>query len=339
MKTLTTFLLAFTVMVSSLLPVTGADMPRGRLTGGQIYELPGWFKKSFLVLDEDVQEAGERGRHVMLFMHLAECPYCARLLDENFRQGETKEFAEQHFDVIGINIRGGNTVEWFDGKSYTETELARKLKVVATPTLVFFDANGNVALQLNGYRKPPALRQALDYVHGKHYQSQSLASYVERQNKSAVYHLRPDPRFSDMTDFKGYSRPLAVIFEDKDCADCDEFHAKVLNHAAVKPELEKFRVVRLDAYSKSPVIDIEGRKTTPKEWAQRLNVIYRPGAVFFNEGKERMRMDGMHYHFHFRELLRYVSGRHYREHATFSSYNAARREELLQQGVVIDYSQ
>jgi thioredoxin-related protein len=339
MKTLTTFLLAFAVMVSSMLPVAGADMPRGRLTGGQIYELPGWFKKSFLVLSEDVQEAREQGRHVMLFMHLAECPYCARLLDENFRSGDTKNFAEKNFDVIGIDIRGSNTVEWFDGKSYSEKELAMMLKVVATPAMLFFDANGKTVLRLDGYRQPRPMRQALDYVHGKHYQSQSLARYVEQQNNNAVYRFRPDPRFSDMTDFKGYSRPLAVIFEDKDCADCDEFHAKVLNHAAVQPELAKFKVVRLDAYSTSPIIDIEGRKTTPKEWAQRLNVIYRPGVVFFNEGKERAWMDGMYYHFHLKELLRYVSGKHYRQHSTFSSYSATRREELLQQGVVIDYSQ
>lgn len=339
MRTSAALLLAFAVMVSFPLSVAGTEVPRGRLTGGQVYELPVWFKKSFLVLNEDIREAGERGRHVMLFMHLDECPYCARLLDENFRQGETKEFAEKHFDVIGINIRGGNTVEWFDGKSYSETELARELKIVATPTLVFFDAKGKTVLQLNGYRKPSTLRQALDYVHGRRYQSESLASYVEQQNKNAVYRFRSDPRFSDTTDFKGYSKPLAVIFEDKDCADCDEFHIKVLNHAAVQPELAKFKIVRLDAYSTSPIIDIDGRKTTPKEWAQRLNIVYRPGVVFFNEGRERMRMDGMQYHFHFKELLRYVSGRHYRKYSSFSSYNAARREELLSQGVVIDYSQ
>lgn len=339
MRISATLLLVFAVMVSSPLAAVGDEAPRGRLTGGVKYDLPGWFKKSFLVLNEDVQEAREQGRHLMLFMHLAECPYCARLLDENFRNGDTKNFTEKNFDVIGIDIRGGNTVEWFDGKSYSERELATMLRTIATPTMLFFDANGKIVLRLNGYRKPSVLRQALDYVHGKHYQSQSLASYVEQQNHNAVYRFRPEPRFSDMTDFKGYSRPLAVIFEDKDCADCDEFHAKVLNHAAVQPELAKFKVVRLDAYSTSPIIDIEGRKTTPKEWVQRLNVIYRPGVVFFNEGKERMRMDGMQYHYHFKEISRYVSGKHYREHATFSSYNAARREELLQQGAVIDYSQ
>lgn len=194
-------------------------------------------------------------------------------------------------------------------------------------------------MRLNGYRKPPAIRQALDYVHGRYYPSQSLTSYIERQKISADYRLKPDARFSGMTDFKGYAKPLAVLFEDKDCVDCEEFHAKVLNHPDVQPELAIYKIARLDAYSTSPIVDVDGRKTTPKAWAQRLNILYRPGIVFFNEGKERMRMDGMHYHFHFRELLRYVSGRHYRQHATFTSCNAARREELLRQGAVIDHSQ
>ncbi|MDO8706742.1 MAG: thioredoxin fold domain-containing protein [Sulfuricaulis sp.] len=331
--------MAIAVAVAGMTPVAEADTPPGRLTGGQIYDLPGWFKKSFLVLGEDMQEAKAQGRHVLLFLHLAECPYCARQLDENFRSGDTKIFAEKHFDVIAIDIRGGSTVEWFDGKSYTEKALAAKLKVMATPTLLFFDHGGKTVLRLNGYRQPRSLRQALDYVHQKQYHLQSLASFVEKQKQNPVYGFRQDPRFSNMSNFKGYSQPLAVIFEDQDCVDCDEFHTKVLDHADVQPELAKFKVVRLDAYSTSPIVDFDGRKTSPREWAQRLNVIYRPGVVFFNEGKERVRMDGMQYHFHFKELLRYVSGKHYRRHASFSSYNAERREELLQQGVVIDYSQ
>lgn len=339
MQNLQAYLTAFAVMILVLPPVAGADTPRGRVTGGVNYELPGWFKSSFLILNEDVEEASKRGRHLMLFGHLEQCPYCARLLDENFRQGETKEFTEKHFDVIGIDIRGGKNVEWFDGNSYTEQQVAKNLKVKATPAMVFFDVKGNIVLQLNGYRKPAALRQALDYVNGKHYQTQTLAAYVEQLNKAAVYQFHKDLRFSEMTNFKNYDKPLAVIFEDKDCVDCNEFHAKVLSHAEVKPELAKFKIVRLDAYSDSPIVDIDGEKTTPKKWVQNLNIVYRPGIALFNEGAVRTRMDGMQFHFHFKELLRYVSGKYYHQFDTPSLYNAARREELLKQGVVIDYSQ
>lgn len=40
-----------------------------------------------------------------------------------------------------------------------------------------------------------------------------------------------------------------------------------------------------------------------------------------------------------KELLRYVSGAYYKQYDSFSKYNAARRPELLQQGVTIDYAE
>ena len=315
-----------------------AEVAPGKITGGQKYDMPAWFKMSFLDLKDDLKEADAHGRQLLLFLHLEECPYCARMLNENFREGATKEFIERHFDVIGIDIRGSRTVDWFDGRQYSEQALAQKLKVFITPMVVFIDPEGKTALQLSGFRKHQTFRQALEYVQQKAYRHESLASFVAKQQQ-APYRLRAEPMFRELTDFKDYRKPLALMFEDKDCTDCDEFHDKVLTHPEVLPEISHFKVVRLDAYSDQPITDINGKRTTPKQWAERLKLIYRPGIVLFNEGKERARVDGMLYHFHFKELLRYVSGRYYKQYDSFSLYNAARRTELLQQGINIDYAQ
>ena len=315
-----------------------AEVAPGKITGGQKYDMPAWFKMSFLDLKDDLKEANQHGRQLLLFLHLEECPYCARMLNENFREGATREFIERHFDVIGIDIRGSRTVDWFDGQQYSEHALAQKLKVFGTPIIIFIDPEGKTALQLNGFRKPQAFRQALEYVQQKTYRRESLASFVAKQQQTP-YRLRAEPMFRELTDFKNYRKPLAVMFEDKDCTDCDEFHDKVLTHPEVLPELSHSTVVRLDAYSDQPITDINGKRTTPKQWAERLKLIYRPGIVLFNEGKESARVDGMLYHFHFKELLRYVSGRYYKQYDSFSQYNAARRTELLQQGIDIDYAQ
>jgi thioredoxin-related protein len=317
---------------------TAAEAAPGKMTGGQKYEMPAWFKMSFLDLKDDLKETSAHGRQIMLFLHLEECPYCARLLNENFREGATREFIERHFDVIGIDIRGSRTVNWFDGHEYTELTLAKMLKVYATPTIIFIDPEGRMALRLDGFRKRQAFRQALDYVQQKAYRQESLTSFVAKQQQ-APYRLRAEPMFRELTDFNNYRKPLAVMFEDKDCTDCDEFHDKVLKHPEVLPELSHFTVVRLDAYSDQPITDIDGKRTTPKQWVEQLGLTYRPGIVLFNEGKEQARVDGMLYHFHFKELLRYVSGGYYKKFGSFSQYNAARRTELLQQGISIDYAQ
>lgn len=319
-----------------------AEAPPGRVTGGKAHALPDWFKLSFLNFKDDVDEARRAGRQILVFMDLDDCPYCARTLDENFRQGDNMEYIRKNFDVIALNIRGDREVTWIDQGAYTEQELALKLKILGTPALVFIDPeDGKKVLQLNGYRTPPTLRYALEYVHNREYRRQSLSAYVEQKKKrqAPVYTLRDNPRFENVTDFAHYRKPLVVIFEDRDCADCAGFHGKVLDHPDVLAELKPFRVVRLDDYAETPIVDISGTHTTPRGWAASLGLTYRPGVVLFNEGKEVARIQGRFYHFHFKEMLRFVSGQYYKRYDRFGAYLADRQQNLLQQGVNIDFSE
>jgi thioredoxin-related protein len=316
-----------------------ADTTPGRVTGGRAHAMPDWFKPSFLNFKDDVDDARRAGRHILVFMDLNDCPYCARTLDENFRQGENKEFIQKHFDVIAVNVRGSQEVTWIDGATYTEKDIAIRLKIVGTPTLVFIDPDGKKVLQLNGYRTPPTLRHALEYVNSKEYRNQSLSDYIEKRQKPPVYKLRDHPRFETVTDFSAYRKPMVVIFEDRNCADCDGFHDKVLNHPDVLAELKPFRLTRLDAYAETAIVDISGKRTTARAWAASLGLTHRPGVVLFDEGKEAARVEGRFYHFLFKEMLRYVSGQYYKRYDRFGAYLDDRQPELLRQGINIDFSE
>lgn len=316
-----------------------AETAPGRMTGGKKYELPDWFKQSFLDIREEAGEARAGGRHVLIFMELDECPYCVRMLDENFRQGETREFIQQNFIVIGMNVRGAREVVWIDGVTYTEQALARKLKSWGTPALLFIDPDGKKVLHLNGYRTPPALRHALEYVRTRAYRDRSLSAYIEMKQPAPVYVFREHARFEKVTDFTDASKPWAFIFEDRHCSDCAGFHDKLLNHPEVLAELKPFRVVRLDAYADTPITDVSGKRTTPRAWAAALGLTYRPAVVLFDAGKEAVRSEARLYHFHFREMLRFVSGRHYLRYERFGAYLAERQSTLLQQGIDIDFGE
>ena len=43
--------------------------------GWESRKQPDWFKESFLEIQDDVDEATEEGKHVMLFFQLNACPY------------------------------------------------------------------------------------------------------------------------------------------------------------------------------------------------------------------------------------------------------------------------
>ncbi len=336
MKRIALLLAALVLIVAG---AAAADTTPGKLKGGEIYSLPPWFKASFLDFRSDVEEARQQGKHVMVFLHLDECPYCARMLKENFVSGENQAFMQKHFDVIGVNIQGSLEVTWIDGATYSERALARRLETFATPTIVFLDPNGNKVLQLVGYRDPRALRHALEYVQSRSYGSQPFAAYLAARDRPPIYTFHSHPQFSEITDFQGYSKPLAILFEDRHCADCERFHDRTLNRPDVAEEMRKFLFVRLDAESNRPIVDLQGTTTTPAQWVKSLGLSYRPAVVLFNEGREIYRVDWQLYHFHFVEALRYVSGAHYKQFDTLSQYRATYRAELLKKGIDIDFAE
>lgn len=307
----------------------------GVITGGAAYSMPSWFKESFLELADDVDEAQQNNKHVLLFFHLDECPYCEHMV-KNFDKPFLKQFIQQNFDVIAINIRGDKEVALNENEILTEKEFAIKVGVQYTPTIVFLNQKNETVARTNGYRKPEKFKKILEYVSSKTYENSTLAAYIERTKKTGSYQLQSHTMFQKITDFSKTKTPLAVIFEDSNCAACAYFHDTTLTDKGVMNEFNVFKVVRLDADSTQAIIDNKGNKTTPKDWVKKLKLNYRPGIILFNKSNEITRIDGFLYNFHFQEALRFVSGGFYQQFATYGAYLAYRQKELLLQGVDID---
>ena len=309
----------------------------GVIKGGANYSLLPWFKKSFLEITEDVEEAKEGNKHVMLFFHLDGCPYCEQMV-QNFDKAFLKGSIQENFEVIAINIRGDLEVAMDEDQTLSEKALAAKIGVQWTPTVVFLNQKNEIVAKTNGYRTPQKFKQVLDFVRHKAYETQTLAGYIEGIEKSGNYRLKQHSMYRDVSDFSSIETPLAVIFEDKECDACEYFYNTTLKDKITLSAFDAFTVVRLDANSTRAIVDNDGDKTTPKAWAKELNLNYRPGIVLFNQGDEITRIDGFLYAFHFREALRYVSGGFYQQFATYGTYLAYRQKQLLAQGIDIDIS-
>ena len=324
----------FTLLVGG----TASAAERGEITGGSSHALPSWFKDSFLDISDDVEEANEENRHVMLFFHLTNCPYCNRMLIESFETDPLKSHIQDNFDVIVINIKGDREVAFTEEISVSEKALAEHLNVFATPAIMFLDKDNKAVARVDGYRAPPRFKQVLDYVSNKAYANNtSFKDYLDANLDRQVYTLRDNPAFSPTKDLSVITGPLMVIFEDSTCHDCLEFHDNVLSHKDVVAEMKPYTTVSLDTNSQQIIIDPEGKSTTAKAMAEALNMTYRPGIAIYNEGELVRRVDSLLYHFHFKETLRYISGDYYKTE-DYRSYAEKRREELLSAGVNIDLS-
>jgi len=133
----------------------------GKILGAIHVEKPDWFKDSFLDFREDAAEAAEEGKHMLVFADLKGCPYCAKMLQDSFKtsikDGGNREFIQENFDSIHIDIKGSREVTFDDQLIVPEKKLAEALQVKFTPTILFMDANNKIVSRISGYRSPREL--------------------------------------------------------------------------------------------------------------------------------------------------------------------------------------
>jgi len=323
--------------------VTAGELDAGLVNPGY-HEQPAWFANSFLDIREDIAEAQAQGKRVLLYFYQDGCPYCRKLLETNFALRDTVQRTRAHFSVIAINMWGDREVTDLAGVPTTEKAFARGLRVMFTPTLLILDERGNVVLRMNGYYPPHRFNAALDYGARHSDRDPDFHSYLARVDPApSSGMLYTDPAYLSVdTDLaaRGSGKPLLVLFEQKDCAPCDELHRDILQRPESRTQLARFDVVLLDMWSAMPVRRADGRQGSAAEWARDLQLQYTPSMVFFDaDNQEVFRVEAYLKAFHIQSVMDYVASRAYLDQPDFQRYIAARADALEAQGVHVDLMQ
>ena len=322
----------------------GSEVVRGTFSGAKPTEYPSWFKESFLEFEDDIAEAAQKGKRVMLLFHQDGCPYCNLLVERNLSQKNIVELMQKKFDVIEINIWGDRDVITVDGESFTEKQLASALKVQFTPTLLFYDEQGQGILKLNGYLPPTEFLAALNYVSGQYESKLSYRDYVRSQTGSqgSAKALISEPFFQNPPyqlerSNEEPNRPLAVFFEQKQCPNCETLHSKVLIDPETRKLIADYDAVQLDMWSNDEVITLSGESATARDWASSLGVSYAPTIILFDRnGREVIRSEAWFKIFHTQSLFDYVNSEAFRTEPNFQRYISARADDLIEQGIDVD---
>jgi thioredoxin-related protein len=311
-----------------------------KVEGTGSFEIPTWFKQSFLDLREDVNEAKAANKRLFIYFHQDGCPYCAELVNNNFSQKDIVDYMRKHFDSLDINMWGSKEVTDIDGRVYSEKSFAEKNKVWFTPTLLFLDENGRVVLRLNGYYPPHQFKTALEYVATKQESKISFRDYYAKRSPiKAAGKLHPEPFFlKPPLNLKGMGnkKPLVVFFEQKDCSACDRLHSNIFKKPSTREQLARFDVVQLDMWSKMPLTTPDGSKTTARDWARKLGITYAPSAVLFHENREVIRIEAFLKAFHVQSVMDYVASGGYKTQPSLQRFIQARADKLLEQGKKVD---
>ena len=340
MRTLVALVVTFLLGMSPVWAATDGALDEGLVNPGFVQK-PGWFKASFLDLREDVAEAAAAGKRVMLYFYQDGCPYCEKLINTNFAQRDIVAKTRENLDVIAINMWGDNTVTDLQGNEVTEKQFSVGMKVQFTPTLLFLDEQGNVALRINGYYPPHKFMTALDYVAGHHERALAFREYLAQQSPVAAsgkLHIEKgylQPPYDLRR--KAGDKPLLVLFEQKECPVCDEMHAEAFQRNESRELLASFDVAVVDIWDKSSLTAPSGKRLPAREWAREQHIQYAPSMVFFDAGGDEVfRTEAYLRPFHLQSAMAYVASGAYKSQPEFQRFVQERADHLREQGIEVD---
>lgn len=97
-----------------------------------------WMRDTFKDLSEDLAEARDEGKRLMLIVEQRGCIYCKKMHEEVFVVPEVSQFIEDNFFVVQINMFGDVEVTDFDGTALAEKDMVKRWGALFTPSIYFF---------------------------------------------------------------------------------------------------------------------------------------------------------------------------------------------------------
>lgn len=327
---------------SALAATEQQKLEEGMVNPGFV-DKPAWFKLSLMELPEDVAEASKAGKRVILYFYQDGCPYCEKLIHDNLGNEDIAKKAKQHFDLIAINMWGDKDLIDMQGKHTIEKDFAYDMKVMYTPTMLFLDEQGKVALRINGYYYPEKFNAALDYVSKKLESSTSFLDYYKNsktEKASGTLHIDPSylqPPYHLQQTLQKNKRPLLVLFEEPNCKLCDELHLDILKNQEAREAIKDFDVVLLNQRSKGYLVTPDGRMKKIHDWANEIKVQFSPSLLFFDtSGQEVFRTEAYLRTFHIAGAMTYVSSGKYKTQKSFQRYLQDVNKAMIDQGIKVD---
>ncbi|WP_425074935.1 thioredoxin family protein [Sagittula sp. S175] len=123
------------VMAAMALPVSLPVWAAEKGDDG-LYKEP-FMHDTFKDLREDLGEANAAGKRFVLMFEQNGCIYCHQMHEEVYSDPELSQFIDENFFVVQLNLHGDTEVTDLDGEVLSEKQMARKWRVLFTPSVVF----------------------------------------------------------------------------------------------------------------------------------------------------------------------------------------------------------
>lgn len=137
----------------------------------------------WLGFNDGLAKARTEDKPVFVEFYTDWCPYCKKFQRETIRNQKVAAMLAGNFAYVRLNAEDSQSRVKYDGKSYSNVELAQAFGVTAYPTLVFLDSRSKPITMLSGFVPPNQFATVLSYIQQKCYETQiSFNDFTKRGN-------------------------------------------------------------------------------------------------------------------------------------------------------------
>jgi thioredoxin-related protein len=136
-------------------------------------------------LRAELADARKAGKKALLIMFEQEgCPGCIYMKQNVLNRVDVQNFYRARFVSFSVNIFNAIPIKNFAGRDHTEKSYAQSVGIKGTPTLLFYDLDGEEAVRIVGPIRDVAEFILLgEFVSSGAYKSRKFAEYKQVQPK------------------------------------------------------------------------------------------------------------------------------------------------------------
>ncbi|MBN8293927.1 thioredoxin family protein [Rhodobacter sp. NTK016B] len=179
---------ALALATPALIRPARADLPVPPLGEDGLHK-PDWLVETFRDMRDDLAEARDAGKRMLVLVEQRGCIYCTRMHEHVYTDERIAQMLRDDFFVVQMNLFGNIPVTDFDGEELDERDMMVRWGVVFTPTMLFMPdtipeqgtAAQNAVMVMPGAFERGTTRLMLQWVLEKGYEGdEHFQHYVAR---------------------------------------------------------------------------------------------------------------------------------------------------------------
>ena len=134
-------------------------------------------KLRWMTFNDGMAEAKRTGKKVMIDVYTDWCGWCKKMDKDTYADGSIAEYLDKKYVAIKLNAESSTKLQ-YQGKAYTEQELAAAFGISGYPSIIFLGKDGEPITVYPGYADANRFEVVLSYIAEDHYKTTKFQDYA-----------------------------------------------------------------------------------------------------------------------------------------------------------------